>query len=90
MKSVGICIEQFKILKFLEEGQFGSVYLAKYSLFYSMPRHRPSNFICALKKIPKHLFMGDERFILQIIREVKIQSFLDHPNIAQLYTFFGD
>jgi serine/threonine protein kinase len=24
------------------------------------------------------------------VREIKIQSYLDHPNIVQLYTFFCD
>jgi len=49
-----------------------------------------TNFICALKKIPKRIFEGEEKFIGQIIREIKIQSFLDHPNIVQLYCFFSD
>ena len=26
--------------------------------------------------------------LIQRIREIKIQSFLDHPNIAQLYSVF--
>jgi aurora kinase A len=30
------------------------------------------------------------RFISQLIREIKIQSYLDHPNIAQLYCCFSD
>lgn len=30
------------------------------------------------------------KYIEQLVREVKIQSFLDHPNIAQLYCSFSD
>ena len=30
----------------------------------------------------------DEKSLVQLIREVKIQSYLDHSNIAKLYTFF--
>lgn len=30
------------------------------------------------------------KFIGQLIREIKIQSYLDHPNIVQLYSFFAD
>lgn len=74
-------IDDFEVLKYLEEGQFGAVYLA---------RHRRTNFICALKKIKKNIFEGEMKFINQLIREIKIQSFLDHPNIAQLYSFFAD
>jgi calcium-dependent protein kinase len=46
--------------------------------------------VCALKKIPKRIFEGEMKFINQLIREVKIQSYLDHPNIVQLYAFFSD
>jgi aurora kinase len=74
-------LEDFQIIRYLEEGQFGCVYLA---------RHRFTGFICALKKIPKKIFKGDMRFINQLVREVKIQSFLDHPNVVQLYAFFSD
>jgi calcium-dependent protein kinase len=34
--------------------------------------------------------MGEMKFISQLIREIKIQSYLDHPNIVQLYAFFSD
>jgi serine/threonine protein kinase len=27
---------------------------------------------------------------VQLVREIKIQSFLSHPNIVKLYTFFAD
>ena len=28
--------------------------------------------------------------MIQLIREIKIQTFLNHPNIVKLYTFFCD
>jgi len=43
-------IHDFQVIKYLEEGQFGSVY---------MVRHKITNFIYALKKIPKKIFQGD-------------------------------
>lgn len=74
-------IEDFVILRYLEEGKFGLVFLA---------RHKVTNFICALKQIPKKTYLNDSRVFNQLLREIKIQSFLDHPNIVQLYTFFVD
>jgi polo-like kinase 4 len=47
-----------------------------------------TNFMCAIKKMPK--YFDDESIVEQLIREIKIQSFLDHPNICQLYTFFQE
>ena len=32
----------------------------------------------------------DQKLLIQMIREIKIQSFLNHPNIVKMYTFFGD
>jgi len=44
--------------------------------------------MCAIKKIDKsHV---DNKLIIQLIREIKIQSFLNHPNIVKMYTFFAD
>lgn len=61
------------------EGKFGKVFLAK---------HIKTNFICALKKMSA--FYEDKSIIEQLIREIKIQSFLEHPNICQLYTYFEE
>ena len=43
--------------------------------------------LVAIKKVPKEKvkYMLD-----QFINEVKIQLFLDHPNIVKLYGFFDD
>jgi aurora kinase len=32
----------------------------------------------------------DQKLVVQLIREIKIQSFINHPNIVKLYTFFAD
>lgn len=45
--------------------------------------------IVALKSIPKKKIIED-KMLGQFIRELKIQSFLDHPNIAKIYGYFTD
>jgi serine/threonine protein kinase len=42
-----------------------------------------------MKKIPKDI-IKEENILNQLIRELKIQMFLDHPNIIKLYGFFHD
>lgn len=32
----------------------------------------------------------DSKLIVQLVREIKIQSFLTHPNIVKMYAFFSD
>jgi serine/threonine protein kinase len=44
--------------------------------------------MCAIKIIQKSTV--NEHLIIQLIREIKIQMFLDHPNIVQLFAFFSD
>lgn len=65
-KTRGITIDDFQILKYLEEGQFGVVYLCRY--IFETYRHKVTNFICAIKKIPKRIFDGEFKFINQLIR----------------------
>lgn len=43
----------------------------------------------ALKVVEKKRIM-EENFLTQFIREIKIQAYLDHPNIAKIYGFFHD
>jgi aurora kinase len=45
--------------------------------------------IVGLKLIDKAKIIKD-KFITQFIRELKIQSFLDHPNIIKVYGSFTD
>lgn len=42
----------------------------------------------ALKRLDKTNI--DHKLVVQLIREIKIQSFLNHPNIVKLYSFFCD
>jgi serine/threonine protein kinase len=67
-------------MKELGNGKYGRVYLV---------RERSSNFVCALKVIEKKL-LHEEEITDQFIREVKIQMFLNHPNIIKMYGCFDD
>lgn len=73
-------IENFELIKNLGRGRFGDVFLA---------REKKTNFIVALKIISKKEAsrLNGEKLI---VREIKIQSFLDHKNIIKLYGFFHD
>lgn len=64
----------------LGRGKFGRVFLAK---------EKRTGFIVALKTLIKNeIRKGNvER---QILREIEIQTHLDHPNILKLYTWFHD
>jgi aurora kinase, other len=53
-----------------------------------LARHRKTNFICALKKIEKSKVGSN--LVIQLVREIKIQSFLNHPNVVKMYNFFAD
>lgn len=44
----------------------------------------------AAMKILKKSFLVSSMMIKQLIHEIKIQSFIDHPNIIKLYCFFDD
>lgn len=56
--------------------------------FYWKFRHIKTGLFFALKRIDK--FKIDRKLVIQLIREIKIQSYLNHPNIVKLYTFFSD
>lgn len=45
--------------------------------------------IVALKVMDKKKILQDN-LLVQFIRELKIQSFLDHPNIIRAYGYFAD
>jgi len=73
-------VDDFVIGKQLGCGKFGNVFVVK---------HKLTGFVCALKIIPKEM-VKEENIINQLIRELKIQSCLDHPNIIKLFGFFDD
>lgn len=45
--------------------------------------------IVALKVMEKKKIIKDN-LLVQFVRELKIQTFLDHPNIIKTYGFFAD
>ena len=45
--------------------------------------------MCALKVIEKAV-LREEEIIDQFTREIKIQKFLNHPNIIKMYGLFDD
>ncbi|PKU69677.1 Serine/threonine-protein kinase Aurora-3 [Dendrobium catenatum] len=73
-------LDDFEIGKFIGEGKFGKVYLA---------REKQSGYVVALKvifkkKLEKYQFFGHLR------REIEIQHNLDHPNVLRLFAWFHD
>jgi serine/threonine protein kinase len=73
-------IDSFEILGKLGEGKFASVFMA---------REKLTGLGVALKVVEKKRII-QENFLTQFIREIKIQAYLDHPNIAKIYGFFHD
>jgi len=73
-------VSDFEMGVKLGKGRFGDVFLA---------RERKTNYIVALKILNKSEIqrLNAERLI---VREIKIHSFTDHPNIIKLYGFFHD
>ena len=54
-----------------------------------MGRHRQTKTIYAVKKMSKKMIKS-LKMCHQVILEIKLQMFLDHPNIVKLYGFFDD
>ena len=48
-----------------------------------------SGFVCAIKSVSKQM-IREENLEEPFTREVKIQMFLQHPNIVKLYGYFHD
>lgn len=70
----------FKIGKKMGKGQFGEVLLVQ---------HKATGFICGMKVMEKKQ-IRDEDYVGQIARELSIQFYLSHRNIAPLYGYFSD
>ncbi len=73
-------LSDFKLLKKLGEGKFGTVFAAL---------HIDSGSLFALKKISKTVIKS-HMMIDQLAVEIKIQSFCSHKNIIRLYDCFDD
>lgn len=73
-----LTLDSFELGSSLGSGKFGHVYLA---------RHLPSNYICALKALPKTPSTNDA---LLIRRELEVHQNLAHPHILRLLAWFHD
>ena len=73
-------LDEFVLVDEMGEGKYGKVYMAQ---------HRASGFLCALKAVSKAR-IREENIEEPFIREIKIQMYLNHPNIVKLYGFFAD
>lgn len=73
-------INDFEVGAKLGNGRFGDVYLA---------REKQSSYIVALKILNKKEIkrLNAEKLV---VREIKIHSFLDHPNVIKLFGVFHD
>jgi aurora kinase len=70
----------FKIGKKMGKGQFGEVMLVQ---------HKLTGFLCGMKVMSKKQ-IREEKYENQIARELSIQFYLAHRNIAPLYGYFSD
>jgi Protein kinase domain len=73
-------VDDFEVGILLGHGKFGKVYLA---------REKKTGYIVALKILDK-AEIRHQAFESQIVREINIQSALDHPNILKLFGCFHD
>lgn len=70
--------KEFEMGVNLGKGKFGEVYLG---------RHTATGCIVALKKVMKNKLI-EYNIVEQFIKEIKLHSSMDHPNIVRFYGFF--
>lgn len=75
-----LSINQFRLGKKLGSGRFGNVYLAE---------EKSTRTIWALKVMNKQK-IRDADMVDQVFWEIKLQIYMNHPNILKLYGFFDD
>lgn len=75
-----IDINRFKIGKKLGRGRFGNVFMVEDLV---------TGFLLAIKIVNKAQ-LKQAKMEDQLLMEIKLQTFMDHPNILKLYSFFHD
>ncbi len=70
----------FWIGKKMGKGQFGEVMLVQ---------HKKTGFLCGMKVMSKKQ-IREEKYVNQVARELSIQFYLNHRNVAPLYGYFED
>jgi len=78
--SQAMSLAEFEVGTALGSGRFGMVYAA---------RHKPTGLKVALKVLFKKA-LQDADCVLQLRREVEVQSRLSHPHILRLFGTFHD
>lgn len=73
-------LKDFKLLKPLGSGKFGTVFTAI---------HFKTGAIFAIKKIKKEVIKHN-MMVEQLINEIKIQGFCQHENVVHLYSCFDE
>lgn len=73
-------MSRFEMGRKLGRGRFGSVYLAL---------EKPTGMLFALKLVNWDQ-VKEEQMEDQILEEIKLQLFMNHPNILKMYGFFRE
>jgi serine/threonine protein kinase len=73
-------IDDFELLDKIGKGAFGDVFLAQ---------EKVTGLMVVLKKLQKKKII-EKKLEEQLIREIKIQSFLQHRHLTSIYGFFSD
>ena len=75
-----IKLDDFELLEKLGKGAFGDVYIAQ---------QKKIGFVCVIKKMSKKR-IKDAKVEQHILRQIKIQSCLNHKNLTSLFGYFHD
>jgi aurora kinase len=73
-----LSLNDFHLSSVKGEGRFGKFYPAI---------HKKTGMLVGIKEIKKESL---KHMLDQFIQELKIQSYLDHPNIVKLYGYFAE
>lgn len=68
-------MDNYEVIKKLDEGQFGVIYLAK--------KKDENNLLVALKQIPMEKLQGREKLFQMINNEIQVLKSISHKNIIR-------